>query len=70
MKKFLVLLLVLILALTMFSLVSCGEPEEPYVKPNPSDLIPPQNGGSSGGSGIEDIIPDWGEGVEGPIVEY
>ena len=56
MKKLFRMLLVLMLALSLVSLVSCGddEPEEPEKEEG----------------GYEDIFPDFGEGVEGPIIPY
>ena len=54
MKKFLRLLFVLMLALSLVAFVSCGDEEEPE---DPS-------------GGTEDIFPGFGEGVEGPIIPY
>ena len=55
MKKLLRMLFVLMLALSLVSLVSCGDNEDPDKDP---------------GDGFEDIFPGFGEGVEGPIIPY
>ena len=57
MKKLLRILFVLMLALSLVAFVSCGDDEE---------IEDPENNGG----GIEDIIPGFGDGVEGPIIPY
>ena len=57
MKKLLRILFVLMLALSLVAFVSCGDDEE---------VEDPENNYG----GIEDIIPGFGDGVEGPIIPY
>ena len=56
MKKLFRMLFVLMLALSLFAFVSCGdeEVEDPEKEQG----------------GYEDIFPGFGEGVEGPIIPY
>lgn len=56
MKKLFRMLFVLMLAFSLVALVSCGDDDEN----NPGDES----------DGIEDFFPEFGDGVEGPIIPY